>query len=377
MGLRSDSLTLVLLLASLAVVQSAEPAPDGVHGSRSRPPLVLSFVGDIMHHESNAAMSEFDRLYDSVRTLLQIDDLSFANVEFPVDPAREPSGYPIFNGSVDYLEAAIRAGFDVLSLANNHSFDLGVEGVVATQAVVGDLARMAGVHSSGLRSEPWRPIEVTAIDHRNWRIGFVAVTSFSNLAGSSPYINLVNYFDREVRRDFLASVELWSEEYDLLILSVHAGDEYVSVPVAHKARFLRELSDAGAHIVWSHHPHVLQPWEQRSGRVIIHSAGNFVSGQRRYQSPMVPFGRWAPTGDTTIYQLAVSQVAGRVEASVVRTPLFTMLDHPEHGLVLRSYEEVLADGVPMAWRAFHLARYPVMRRFVAREMHDYRLAFAR
>ncbi|HKJ85234.1 MAG TPA: CapA family protein [Spirochaetia bacterium] len=370
-------MTLILLLASLVTVQSAEPAPDRVNGSPSRPPLVLSFVGDIMHHEINAAMPDFDRLYDSVRALLQIDDLSFANVEFPVDPAREPSGYPIFNGSVDYLEAAIRAGFDVLSLANNHSFDLGAGGVATTKAVVDDLARRGGIHASGLRSEPWAPIEVTAIDHRTWRIGFVAVTSFSNVAGSSPYINLINYFDRDVRRDFLASVRQWSEEYDLLILSVHAGDEYVSTPVTHKSRFLRELSDAGAHIVWSHHPHVLQPWEQRDGRVIIFSAGNFVSGQRRYQSPLVPFGRWAPTGDTAIYQLAVSQVGDLVEARMARTPLFTMLAHPEHGLVLRSYDEVLANDGPMLWRAFHLARYPVMRRFVTRELRDYRVAFVR
>ena len=296
MGRRSVSVPLVLfsLCQSLPIaVQAAEPVPDGAYASRGRSPLVLSFVGDIMHHELNAEMSDYDRLYDSVRGLLQVDDLSFANIEFPIDPAREPAGYPIFNGSVAYLEAAVRAGFDVLSLANNHSFDLGPEGVAATRAVVSDLARRADVYASGLRSDRRMPIEITGIEHRNWRIGFVSVTSFSNVAGSSPYINLVNYFDQDVRGDFLASVGRWSDEYDLLVVSVHAGAEYVSTPAAHKARFLREVSDAGAHIVWSHHPHVLQPWEQRDGRVIIYSAGNFISAQRRYQSPMVPFGRWA------------------------------------------------------------------------------------
>ncbi|MFW6288985.1 MAG: CapA family protein [Spirochaetota bacterium] len=376
MGRRSVSFSLLLLLLSIAV-HAAEPVPDGASASRGRSPLVLSFVGDIMHHELNAGMPDYDRLYDSVRGLLQIDDLSFANIEFPIDPAREPSGYPIFNGSVEYLEAAARAGFDVFSLANNHSFDLGSVGVVATRAVMADLARRASVHANGLRSEPGAPTAITEINHRNWRIGFVAVTSFSNVGGSSPYINLVDYFDRDVRDEFLASVGRWSEEYDLLIVSVHAGTEYVSMPVAHKSRFLRELSDAGAHIVWSHHPHVLQPWEHRDGRVIIHSAGNFISAQRRHQSPMVPFGRWAPTGDTAIYQVTVSPQATRVVARIARAPLFTMFDHPVHGLVLRSYESVLAADVPVLWRAFYLARYPIMRRFVAREIRDYRIALIR
>ncbi len=377
MGRRFVSLLLLLFLSPPITVQTAEPLSDGAPVSRGRSPLVLSFVGDIMHHELNAGMPDYDRLYDSVRGLLQVDDLSFANVEFPIDPAREPAGYPIFNGSVEYLEAAVRAGFEVLSLANNHSFDLGPEGVTATRAVMSDLARRADVHASGLRSAPWMPIEITEIYHRNWRIGFVAVTSFSNVTGSSAHINLVDYFDAEVCREFLAKVRRWSEEYDLLVVSVHAGDEYVSAPVAHKAHFLREVSDAGAHIVWSHHPHVLQPWEQRDGRVIIHSAGNFVSAQRRHQSPMVPFGRWAPTGDTAIYQLAVSQGATRVEARIARTPLFTMFDHPVHGLVLRSYEDVFAAEAPMHWRAFHLARYPIMHRFAARQIRDYRVAMIR
>jgi len=66
-----------------------------------------------MHHEINADTPDYDRIYDSARHLLHIDDLSFANIEFPVDPAREPAGYPIFNGTVEYLEAAVRAGFDL------------------------------------------------------------------------------------------------------------------------------------------------------------------------------------------------------------------------------------------------------------------------
>jgi poly-gamma-glutamate synthesis protein (capsule biosynthesis protein) len=325
------------------------------------PPLVLSFVGDIMHHERNAEMPDYDRLYDAVAGLLQIDDLSFANVEFPIDPSRPPAGYPIFNGSVAYLEAAVRAGFDVFALANNHTFDLGVPGVAATRSVMESVAAQSGVVANGIRARERGPIELSVIVHRGWRIGFVSITSISNAGSSWPHIHLVNYFDDRARAEFLSDVSAWRDEVDLLIVGIHAGDEYIPQPAPHKVEFFRQLADAGASIVWGHHSHVLQPWERRGESLIIYSAGNFISAQRRYQSPFVPFGRWAPTGDTAIYQVRVEASAARAAITEVRTPAFTTIDDPVHGLVLRSFEDVLAGPLDRHWRAFYFARYSAMR----------------
>ena len=364
MARRVVSLLLLLTVLGAPALHAPEPVRDLADVNRVRAPLVLSFVGDIMHHRRNAEMPDYDRLYDSVRKLLQIDDLSFANLEFPIDPSLAPSGYPIFNGSVAYVEAAVRAGFDLFALANNHSYDLARPGVVATRSVIDDLASRTGIKANGLRDAVGAPLSVTRIAHRGWSIGFISITTFSNVGGAAPSINLVNYFDPVVRSDFLRSVRRWASEYDLLVVGVHAGAEYSSRPVAHKARFLREISDAGAHIVWGHHSHVLQPWEHRNSGVIIHSAGNFVSAQRRHQSPDLPLGRWAPTGDTTIYQVRVAFSEDRAQARVVGTPVFSMYDSPSHGLVLRSFDELFAEPMPLTWRAFYLARYPAVRRLV-------------
>ncbi len=359
-----ESALVVLLLAAPSYVGATEPFVIDPIPQADRPPLVLSFVGDIMHHRHNAEMPDYDRLYDAVRPLLAVDDLSFANIEFPVDPAREPAGYPLFNGTRAYLEAAVRGGFDVLALANNHTFDLGVAGVLGTSALVAELAAQAGVHASGIRSGDRREIELSRIHHRGWLIGFVSVTSFSNVPGSSGYVNLVDYYDVGQREAFVAQVRRWSEEVDLLVVAIHAGVEYTTTPAASKVDFFREVSDNGAHIVWGHHPHVLQPWESRDGRLIIYSAGNFVSAQRRYQNPDAPTGRWAPTGDAAVYQVRVGRGATGARVTRVRTPLYTMFADPTRGLVLRSFERVLADELPVAWRAFYLARYSAARRLV-------------
>lgn len=357
------SVALLLLVASSSGF-ATEPFVIDSYVPTERPPLVLSFVGDIMHHRLNAEMPDYDRLYDAVRPLLDVDDVSFANIEFPIDSSREPAGYPLFNGTRAYLEAAVRGGFDVLALANNHTFDLREAGVRGTSAIVARLASQTGVRANGVRAEPGAPIALTRIHHRGWLIGFVSVTAFSNVSGSSGHINLVDYFDAGARAAFLAQVRRWAGEVDLLVVGIHAGVEYETTPAAHKVDFFREVSDAGAQIVWGHHPHVLQPWEPRDGRLIIYSAGNFVSGQRRHQSPWVPVGRWAPTGDTAIYQVRVERDAGGARVTTVRTALYTMIADPTHGLVVRSFDDVLAGELPVAWRAFYLARYSAARRLV-------------
>ena len=352
---------LVVFLAASAL--AADPVSDS---------LLLTFVGDIMHHDLNARMDDYDRLYDAVRPYLHEDSLSFANIEFPVDPDRRPSGYPLFNGTAGYVEAAVRGGFDVFSLANNHSFDLGARGTAATVRLFSSLSEEAGTYHNGLRDEPGAPITPAVIHHEGWSIAFVSITTFSNVRGSSRFINLVDHTNAPVVEAFLAQVSQWDAEFDLLIVSVHAGTEYTTRPDPGKARFFRELVAHGADIVWGHHPHVLQPWESVDAgpakKLILHSTGNFISAQRRYQQPFLPLGRWAPTGDTALFRVTVmrssrSDSSGRIQPTVVQvsTPIFTVHNDPTHGLVPKTFGAVLTEPLPLVWRAFYAARYASTR----------------
>ena len=354
-----------LALLNLPTIGAIEPPSSPARAGRAAPPrteLYLSFVGDVMQHERNIEMPDYDRLYDPVRGALFADDLSFANIEFPVDPARPPAGYPLFNGSIAYLRSALGAGFSVLALANNHTFDYGVSSITASWAVYDELGDELAVYHNGIRARPGAPIEPTTIVYGGRRIGFVSITSFSNVWGSEPFIYQVPYWNGRARSSFLASVRDWADRYDLLVVAIHAGEEYVLEPDADKAAFFREVADAGADIVWGHHPHVLQPWERHGESVVMHSAGNFVSAQRRAQSPWLPFGRWAPTGDAAVYRVRVDWSDRGVRITDVRTPFYTVRDDPAHGLVLKSFPGLLREPMPLEWRAFYLARYSVLHR---------------
>ena len=83
--------------------------------------LVLTFGGDIMAHVENFGMADYNMIYTDIEEIIQNDDFTFANLETPVHEGRAYESYPTFNVQPEYVQAAIDAGFDVFSLANNHT----------------------------------------------------------------------------------------------------------------------------------------------------------------------------------------------------------------------------------------------------------------
>src|SRR5208282_3311610 len=144
--------------------------------------LRLTFVGDIMGHDVNYQMKDFHNIYSSVKEVFLTDDLTFANLEFPLDPFRPHSGYPSFNGTVAYLAAAIDSGFNLFSLANKHAFDWGEEGISQTiRALESARAHSTGPFAySGTRDNPHQAFRPETISVKGVKVGFIAVAQFLN-----------------------------------------------------------------------------------------------------------------------------------------------------------------------------------------------------
>ena len=289
--------------------------------------LRLSFVGDIMAHDNNHLVRDYQRIYHDLADRLQRDDLTFANLEFPVSPDHPVSGYPRFNVHTDYLEAALASGIDVLSLANNHTTDLGLAGVRETLTQLGNL-RSAGtaVHFNGARVDPTQPVRATTINHKGWKISFLAVTQFLNQPQAAHYVHHADYRRPQHAQWLLTSVAELAQTSDLLIVSYHGGVEYVTTPDPAKAEFFRALASAGADIVFGHHPHVLQPVEvvRVSGqdRLVIHSAGNLISAMTYSLQPGQGQHSRAMTGDAALIQVDLTATtAGRRLTQVKLVPI--------------------------------------------------------
>ena len=362
---------LLIMMAMTGAPARAVPAGEEGAPAPGDHDLSLAFVGDIMGHEMNYRMADFHDIYRGIQDEIHSADLAFANLEFPLDPFRPSEGYPYFNGTPAYLAAAVDAGFNLFSIANNHAFDEGVEGIFQTARAL-ERQRAAGrvLAYSGTRGNPWRPFEPEAVTVKGVRIGFVAVAQFLNESDGGRYVHVVDFADPAPARAFVSWVHAIAPLYDLFIVSYHGDREYVQVPSPAKRAFFLSLLDAGAQIVVGHHPHVVQGYEvvQTHGarRVAMFSMGNFISGMTGMLSPGQLRGALAATGES--YVLRVRVHCGPDGCSVADAdplPIANYLDDKAQVVVGRLSD--LADGtvkVSPEWRSYYAQRLALMREFL-------------
>jgi poly-gamma-glutamate capsule biosynthesis protein CapA/YwtB (metallophosphatase superfamily) len=254
-----------------------------VQGRLQRPTdtLRLYAVGDINlgRRLAKERLLHGDTLYPflALRDSLAAADITFGNLESPIahDPSTAPDSSVLFTAPPAAADALARAGFDIVSTANNHAWD---GGRAAVEETMRQLTR-AGVRfvGSGLgRDMAEQPV---ILERHGWRVAFFALTrawnpapyTFHSHAGSS-YIAW-----GDTGRLYPAIRELKANgRADLVVVSMHGGTEYADTPPKHMQELARGVVDAGADLVLAHHPHVLQPvvWYKR--RPIVQSLGNFV-----------------------------------------------------------------------------------------------------
>jgi hypothetical protein len=346
-------------------------------GAAGVPPRILhlSFLGDIMAHDVNSSMADYDDIYTDVSDLFLRDDLTFANLELPVDPTRPASGYPFFNGSPSYVKAALDAGVDVFSLANNHAFDNGVEGIFQTLRSLESLrggSRPFWV--SGIRGNPRRPFLPTEITVQGVRVGFLALSQFLNVPGGLRYVNVVDYGDEGAVEQLLGAVRAARQQVDLLVVSWHGDAEYVQQPAPGKRRFFHRLMEAGAQVVYSHHPHVVQGYEIARGAaggqdgLIMYSMGNFISGMTWGLDPSQADPPLAATGEAYVLQVIV-RCAGNGCSVQDAEPVFVANYRNAQGEMVVGRMDRLADGsipVGAAWKRYFAGRMRMMEDFLRR-----------
>jgi len=359
--------------SSTALFEGSEAPPTAEAPAPA--PLEMTFAGDIMAHDVNYNRPPFSNIYEGVRHYLKEDDLSFGNLEFAVVPDWPVSNYPVFNVHPPYVHAAISGGFEVFSLANNHITDLGEFGVKQTLKTVSAIAADTGssggqTYFSGLREAPDGRFTTVEITEKGWRIGYTAVALFLNTYGGSEYVQLVSYRDEEERELFLDHLKTITPEFDLFIVSLHGGDEYAVNPDPEKLDFFADALRSGVHIVWAHHPHVVQPWyvyrDGKDEKLILASCGNFISGQTWHIEPEKPDPNRVRTGESALFRVTASKTGeGELDLTVIPV-LFANYRDTEKGMIVRTFEDLLEDDMlSLEWKRFYAAREPELARIVA------------
>jgi len=365
---------LVVLWCSVWTV-AAEPGPQALEK------LVFTFAGDLMAHTPNFKMKGYERIYEGVREILLEDDLSFVNLEAPVDDSGPYQTFPQFNVKSEYVWPAIAAGFDVFSLANNHSWDRYSKGVQETlKAMQGlavrserELARK--IVYSGLKTTEENkkalPLRLERFMYRGIRVGFVAIAEYINFPHNDGSVYFVDYNIATQQNAFLQWLNIESKNVDLCIVSVHGGVEYETKPRASMKTFAAGLADAGADIIWAHHPHVLQPWYTANNSaggqyLVLPSMGNFISGQPYGAGPDSWKRDRSRTGDSALFRLTL-------EVDYSKSPLAitmkgfepVMISHfttSDGGVIVRTFGDLLVN-TQAAWNTYYQKRFDYLKEF--------------
>src|SRR6266487_4262213 len=243
--------------------------------------LRLCAVGDLNldRRVAGAGLLHGDTLYP-FRALLESlrgADITFGNLESPIasDATPVPDSAGVFAAPPVAALALARAGFDIVSTANNHAWDGGQSAVEETMR----LLTRAGVRFVGSGFGRDMAEQPVIIERRGWRVAFFALTRAWNPA---PYDFRRHPGSRYIAwgdtgRIYPAIRELKAAgRADLVVVSMHGGTEYADAPPKHMQELARGVVDAGADLVLAHHPHVLQPVVWYRHKPIVQSLGNFV-----------------------------------------------------------------------------------------------------
>lgn len=260
-------------------------------------------VGDLLMHDRLQIQASqhklgFKSLWSSLLPIFTEADIAYANLEgttaegvvrggkAEADPGfvfdkNVYSGYPAFNYNKTLIDDLKDSGFDVVSTANNHSFDREAIGVDKT---IAELTRV-GLPYTGTKTRVFGSQETwhTITEAKGRRIAWLACTYETN--GRRDKLNQVlRCFDQKSILMNLVSSLAADPKIDAVIVTPHWGTEYALQHNTQQSKYGRELLEAGATAVIGTHPHVVQPWEKyttKSGRegFIAYSTGNFVAGQ--------------------------------------------------------------------------------------------------
>jgi poly-gamma-glutamate capsule biosynthesis protein CapA/YwtB (metallophosphatase superfamily) len=264
----------------LAATCFSSVSPQGADRAAGTSPMSVLLVGDIMFGREVAPIAGGDPagLFEDVRLIVKSADLSLANLESPLTNRAHRSANPnILEADPSLASVISGAGFDLMTLANNHIGDAGPEGVIDTIRAVEE-AGMAAAGAGADFDGAIRPVLVEVGDLTVTILSFDA-TGAGLIAGSSPGVAA---WQTETAR--VAVVEA-ARQSDLVVVAVHGGVEYLPDPDPRMTAIAEQLTGWGVDIVWGQGAHVVQPvtlLADEGGRasVVATSLGNFLFDQR-------------------------------------------------------------------------------------------------
>ncbi len=265
------------------VSQMADPATDfftnqvnNLQAMEALDKNQLIAAGEAANVDLGLADYNFDPMIARIAPFTSYADYSIANLEIPATyPDLPIATYPNFNMPASIIGSLRRAGIDAVSTATNHTLDKFADGAYMTM----DYLDQAGMTYYGSFSSQEDKDTPRIVEKNGISIGLLAYTYGTN--GMEPPADepwVVNYAYLE---EMLNDVAILKDQVDAVVVSLHLGTEYGTLPDEEQQIVSQALADVGVKVILGGHPHDLQPvnWLNDKETYVIYSQASFMTGQ--------------------------------------------------------------------------------------------------
>lgn len=259
--------------------------------------ISLIMAGDNLINDKlyNAAKKDdgsydFKSMYSYIKDIVKNYDLAYYNHETILGGSEiGVSSYPAFNSPYEVGDATIDTGFNLVSLATNHTLDRGEKAIINSLNYWNNKSNVL-TSGSYLSNNDRNKVNIKEVNNITYTMlnytygtngikvpeGKEYLVNIWPCTGNNPDNDTKYQEYKEVVKDDILRVR---DKVDLLIVAMHFGVEYTHVPTKYQIDMAEFLSSLGVDIIIGTHPHVIMPITYINDTLVIYSLGNFLSAQ--------------------------------------------------------------------------------------------------
>ena len=259
--------------------------------------LIHSSVYKDANKNANYNGYDFKPMYEYIKPIVSEYDIAYYNQETILGGTELGLGdYPTFNSPYEVGDAMVDAGFNLVSLATNHTMDSGEKAIINSRNYWNNMDNVLAVGSYSSMEER---NEVNILEKNNITYTMLNYTYGTNgirvPSGKEYLVNVwptdidnINDPERDTKyqayKDTVKEdIDRVRDKVDVLIVAMHWGVEYTHEPTKYEKDMAQFLSDNGVDVIIGTHPHVVQPVTYIDDTLVIYSLGNFISAQYQNQ----------------------------------------------------------------------------------------------
>ena len=242
-----------------------------------------ALINDYLYNDAKNNNYDFKPYLRLIKDKISEYDLAYYNQETILGGISIGlSSYPAFNSPQEVGDAMIDTGFDIVSLATNHTLDRGEKAVLLSREYWNSKNDIYSVGSYSSYEEK-ENIENKIYEKNGIKYAILNYTYGTNgieIPNNKEYlVNLWENNNENYKQTVINDIKTIRDKVDVLMVAMHWGIEYTHTPTNLQKETAKFLSDNGVDIIIGTHPHVIEPIEFINNTLVIYSLGNFISAQ--------------------------------------------------------------------------------------------------